>query len=295
MTAMPSIRLPGAVVTLEDEHRYMNLLLRTLEEQLETSDLAAPDEYFLMQDIVRYLHEYPDEVHHPTEDLLFEILVRRKPDARKDVSRLRREHDMLRANTAELLQLLENAAARHTPELAEAVGVEMSKYIGRLRQHMSFEESRLFPAAVQCLAHKDWQAIETRLSAVEDPLFGRAVANDYRLLYEYFMNRANTLSRGATRIGFLQLDLMIASADALETGVTEYFAMLHRHAESLAQESRATLRALLNIRSPGAALAAPVRFALFVGRTGIGVAGDTAGISIRTIKNVVEPLWTESS
>ena len=291
----PAVRLPSAVVTLQDEHRYMNLLLATLEEQLEESDLAAPADYFLMQDIVRYLHEYPDQVHHPTEDLLFDKLVRRKPDARKDVTRLRRDHDKLRANTAELLQSLENAASLHTPESAETVGVELNEYIRRLRRHMRFEETHLFPSAVQCLAYKDWQAIETGLSAIEDPLFGRAVASDFRPLYEYFANRASTLSQGATRIGFLQLDSMIVSADAIEAGVTEYFEMLQQHAEALVQESRNSLRTLLNVRSPGAALAAPVRFAGFVGKTGIGVACDTAGISFRTVKNVVEPLWKGSS
>lgn len=295
MMATSSVRLPSAVVTLQDEHRYMNLLLATLEEQLETADLAAPEDYFLMQDIVRYLHDYPDEVHHPTEDLLFDKLVLRKPDTSRDVARLRRDHDKLSVNTAKLLQSLEDAAARHTPESADTVGAELTEYIGRLRRHMTFEETHLFPIAVRCLAHKDWQAIETRLSAVDDPLFGRAVASDYRLLYEYFANRASTLSREATRINLLQLDSMIAAADAIEIGVTEYFAMLQGHAESLVKESRATLRTLFNVRRPGTALAAPVRFAGFVGRTGISVACDTAGISIRTIRNAVEPLWTDSS
>jgi hemerythrin-like domain-containing protein len=293
--ATPTVKLPSAVVTLQDEHRYMNLLLGTLEEQLETSDLATPEDYFLMQDIVRYLHEYPDAVHHPTEDLLFDKLVRRKPDARKDVTRLRHDHDKLRVNTAELLQSLENAAAKHTSESAETVGVELNEYIRRLRRHMSFEEAHLFPNAVQCLAHKDWQAIETRLSAVEDPLFGRAVASDYRPLYEYFANRASTLSRGATRIGFLQLDSMIVSADAIETGVTEYFAMLQQHAEALVQESRNTMHASFRGKGIGAALAAQVRFARFVGKTGFDIACKTAAISGRTIKNAVEPLWNSAS
>lgn len=293
--ATSAVKLPGAVVTLQDEHRYMNLLLATLEEQLETSDLAAPEDYFLMQDIVRYLHEYPDEVHHPTEDLLFDKLVRRKPDARKDVTRLRRDHDRLRVNTAELLQSLENAASQHTPESAETVGVELNEYIRRLRRHMRFEETHLFPSAVQCMAHKDWQAIETRLSTVEDPLFGRAVASDFRPLYEYFANRASTLSQGATRIGFLQLDSMIVSADAIETGVTEYFEMLQQNAESLVQESRDTIHATFNGRGFGAALAAQVRFAGFVGKMGFDVACKTAAISGRTLKNAVEPLWNSAS
>jgi len=291
----PAIKLPGAVVTLQDEHRYMNLLLVTLEEQLETSDLSAPEEYFLMQDIVRYLHEYPDAVHHPTEDLLFDKLVRRKPDARKDVARLRRDHDKLRVNTAELLQSLDKAAAEHTPESAESVGVELNEYIRRLRRHMRFEETHLFPSAVQCLAHKDWQAIETRLSTVEDPLFGKAVASDYRVLYEYFANRANTLSRGATRIGFLQLDSMIVGADAIETGIAEMIEMLQRHTASLVQESRDTVRKTFSGDGFGSALVAQGSFVGFVGKKGVHVGLDAAGIYLRTLKNVIRPLWNSRS
>ena len=35
MMAVPSIKLPDAIVTLSDEHRYLSLLLDTLEEQLQ--------------------------------------------------------------------------------------------------------------------------------------------------------------------------------------------------------------------------------------------------------------------
>jgi len=293
--APPAVKLPGAIVTLQDEHRYMNLLLETLEEQLQTSYLSAPEEYFLMQDILRYLHEYPDAVHHPTEDLLFDILVRRKPDTEKDVARLRRDHDKLSENTADILQLLDDAAGQHTPEAAEAVCVALNKYIGRLKRHMRFEEAELFPGAVQCLANKDWQAIESRLNAVQDPLFGPAVARDYRVLYEYFADRANTLSRSATRFGFLQLDSMIVSADALEAGFAEMIEMLQRHAESLVQESRDTVHSTFNSGGVGAALAAQARFIGFVGKKGINVACDVAGISARTMKNAAEPLWKSTS
>jgi len=295
MMATPNVKLPGAIVTLQDEHRYMNLLLGTLEEQLQTSDLSTPGEYFLMQDIVRYLHEYPDEVHHPTEDLLFDKLLRRKPESEKDVARLRRDHQKLSENTADILQLLNDAADRQTPETAEAVRVALDKYIGRLRRHMRFEEAQLFPAAVQCLANRDWQAIASRLDAVQDPLFGSTVAQDYRVLYEYFANRANKLSRGATRFGFFQLDSMIVSADAIETGIVEMIDMLRRHAESLLQESRDTVNKTFNGDGLGPALAAQANFMGFVGKKGINVALDAAGIYIRTIKNATEPLWNSES
>lgn len=293
--ATSTVKTPGAIVTLEDEHRYMNLLLGTLEDELQASDLSAPEHYFLMQDIVRYLHEYPDNVHHPTEDLLFEMLVRRKPDAERDVSRLRRDHDKLSENTAEILRLLNDATEERTAELAETVRVTLDKYIGRLRRHMRFEEAHMFPAAVQCLAKKDWQAIESRLDAVQDPLFGSAVARDYRVLYEYFAGRANKLSRGATRFGFSQFDSMIVSADAIETGIAEMVQMLRRHGESLVQESRDTVQKTFNGDGLCPALSAQAGFARFVGRKGINVALDAARIYIRTIKNAAEPLWNSES
>ena len=289
--ASPAVKIPDAIVTLQDEHRYMNLLLETLEEELQASVLSAPEDYFLMQDIVRYLHDYPDAVHHPTEDLLFDKLVRRKPDTKKDVARLRHDHDKLSENTAEIMQLLDDAAEQHTPEAAEAVRVALNQYIGRLRRHMRFEETQLFPGAVQCLANKDWQAIESRLDAVQDPLFGPAVASDYRPLYEYFANRVNKLSRSATQFGFLQLDSMIVSADAIETGITEMIEMLQRHTESLVKESRDTVHDTFKGGSIGAALTTQARFMGLVGKKGVNVAWDAAGIYIKTIKNAAQPLW----
>ncbi|MGI9249185.1 MAG: hemerythrin domain-containing protein [Woeseiaceae bacterium] len=288
---MPAVKFPDAIVTLQDEHRYMNLLLETLEEELQVSGLSAPEDYFLMQDIVCYLHDYPDEVHHPTEDLLFDILVRRKPDTEKDVARLRRDHDKLSENTAEIMQLLDDAAEQHTPEAAETVRGALNKYIGRLRRHMRFEEAELFPGAVQCLANKDWRAIESRLDAVQDPLFGPAVARDYRVLYEYFANRANKLSRGATQFGFLQLDSMIVSADAIETGIAEMIEMLQNHTKSLVQESRDTVQKSLKGDGLSAVLAAQARFVGFVGKKGINVACDTAGIYVKTVRDMVSPYF----
>ena len=77
---VPTVKLPDAIVTLSDEHRYLSLLLETLEEQLNATELTAAADFFLIQDIVHYMHEYTDAVHHPTEDLMFDKLVQRNPD-----------------------------------------------------------------------------------------------------------------------------------------------------------------------------------------------------------------------
>lgn len=237
--AAPAIKLPDAILTLRDEHRYMKLLLDTLEEHVTAANLANAQNYFLIQDIVRYMHEYPDTVHHPTEDLMFDKLVRRNPASEPDVARLRREHDWLTDNTASILHLLDRAAETPSVDAAEAVRKGAAEYIQRLRQHIQFEEDSLFPTAIRSLGSQDWHDIELRLASSQDPLFGSAVGRDYRVLYEFFADRASRLSQQVTRFGFLQLDNMILSADAIETGITEFVALVEEHADTLIREFRA--------------------------------------------------------
>jgi len=285
MMAVPTVKLPDAIVTLSDEHRYLSLLLDTLEEQLQLTDLTSPGDFFLIQDIVHYMYEYTDAVHHPTEDLMFEKLLQRDPDREKDVTYLRRDHNALHKDTARIQKLLDVAAKRRTPEAAEAVRAATKKYVRRLRKHIQFEETELFPSAVRCLANRDWHAIEMSLEAMQDPLFGPTVERDYRVLYEYFTSRADLLSRQMTRFSFLQLDNMILSADAVETGIAEMWRLLQQNADSLAQEFKYVTAKSLDGRGVAAALALQAGYAGFVGTTAIEVSSEAASIYVRTLKS----------
>ncbi len=288
----PGVRLPAAIVTLSDEHRYMNLLVETLDEHLENMQEPARGDYFLMQDIVRYMHDYSDQVHHPTEDLMFDRLVARNPARKKDVARLRREHGFLDKNTNELMELLEVAAERCTTEDAKAVHDAAGTYIHRLRKHMRFEESELFPSATRCLTSKDWHGIEARLAASDDPLFGGSVQRDYRVLYEYFADRTENVSRKVTNYGFLQLDNMIVSADAIESGVLEIWEMLRQHGSALGQEFREVSERSSDGRGIAARIALHAGYAGTVGKTALTAGGSAAGIYFKTLKSAAVSFFT---
>lgn len=289
----PAIKLPDAITTLTDEHRYMTLLLETLDEELQTADPKIAEDFFLMQDIVRYLHEYSDAVHHPTEDIMFGKLLMRDPSLKKDVDRLLHDHELLTANTAEILELLNSAAAQQTPEASEAVRASTAKYTTRLRKHMRLEESVVFPRAIQCLANKDWHAIESRLEATDDPLFGANVGRDYRLLYEYFSDRADSVSQRLTKQGFLQLDSMIVTIDAFEMGLVEFWDMLQDRVEALSKECRETREQTFGGHGIATAIGAQLQFATFLGKTVFDVGSDSAGIYFRTLKEMVRPFFSE--
>ncbi len=283
-------RLPEAVVTLKDEHRYLELLLQTIDEKLEHVDSAGTGDYFLLRDIVRYMHEYPDVAHHPTEDLMFERLVKRNPAMKKDVARLQRDHERLAKDTAKLLELLRAASERRTPATIGKVRAAADKYAASLRRHMEVEEQMMFPEAVRCLSHADWKSVQRNLEATEDPLFGKAVQRDYRALYEFFNNRASSLSRRLTNAGFLQLDGMIVSADALERGIGEMWELLRDHGESVLRESRDTVDKTFDGRGLASICSVQVRYAGFLGKTLLDVGSSAFGIGFRTARNVAVPL-----
>ena len=282
--------LPNAVVTLSDEHRYMSLLLDTLAGQVQMPDPVATSDYYLLQDIVRYMHEYPDVAHHPTEDVMFTLLVKRDPSVKDDIERLLQDHARLSENTAELIELIDRAAEKKTASALAAARSAVERYVERLRAHMQFEETVIFPRATACLARRDWDSIDSHLIALEDPLFGPAVGSDYRVLYEYFSHRARDTSRRLTKRGFLQLDSFIMSADALEAGLADFIDLWRTHYSNIARESRQAAETPESW-SPTAAIASKFRFGVFLTREVTQASGAAVNLYFRTLWNMTAPFF----
>jgi hypothetical protein len=150
---------------------------------------------------------------------------------------------------------------------------------------MQFEEAELFPSAVRCLGSKDWHGIDMRLESARDPLFGPTVQHDYRVLYEYFADRTEHLSQQMTNFGFLQLDNMILSTDAIETGIADMWDMLQENVDSLAQEFKDAMDKSFDGRSVFSALTVQAGYAGFAGKTACDIGSKAARIYFKTLKN----------
>ncbi len=68
-------------------------------------------------------------------------------------------------------------------DVREGLDIAGSAYIRALREHMLKEERKLFPLAKVVLTKEDWQVIDKEVVAIEDPLFGAAIADEYQRLY----------------------------------------------------------------------------------------------------------------
>ena len=167
--------------------------LDLLESEILAIEVGKTPDYPLLQDIMRYMTQYPDRFHHPKEDVVFAYIVKRDPEARADVDRLSKEHVSISSAGQKFDRLLRTTDF-DSVGVREQLGTSGFAYIRALRAHMLTEETKLFPLAMAVLTKKDWQLIDEEVNATDDPLFGTTIAEEYQQLYQLIADRTETIS-----------------------------------------------------------------------------------------------------
>ncbi len=174
--------MSDVIAALNRDHANIAKLLELLESEILAIEVGKTPDYPLLQDIMRYMTQYPDRFHHPKEDLIFAQLLKRAPGTRADVDELLEEHISIGLSCQEFNRLLGTSGV-DSVDVREQLGTSGSAYIRALREHMLKEERKLFPLTKVLLTKEDWQVIDEEIDAIEDPLFGAAIADEYQRLY----------------------------------------------------------------------------------------------------------------
>ena len=151
--------MTGSMVTQwHAEHRQFEALLVRLQNELDVFAVGERPNYALMMEILTYLTDYCDRVHHPREDAAFERLERRSPELALPLARLRQEHRVI-AHAGEILRghlasILDGAmVSRAQVEVAAAT------YLVYYRRHIAQEEQEILGRAQAMLSPQDWEAV----------------------------------------------------------------------------------------------------------------------------------------
>jgi len=172
-----------AIDQLGRDHRNMRILLDIVEEEMNAYQAGQVPDFDLLEKIAEYALHYPDLVHHPMEDLIFERLVMRDSGAKAIIGHLVEEHKRLAELTRRFAAAIGNVA--HDVELPrEWLASLVSEYLLANRLHMQAEEKHFLPRAMAVLTEEDWASIDERLLRVDDPVFGERVADAFLLLHE---------------------------------------------------------------------------------------------------------------
>jgi hemerythrin-like domain-containing protein len=166
---------------LLEEHRNIEKLLVVLEQELEVFDHSEPPDYEILRAIIEYFQDYPEDYHHPKEDIVFEKLKLRDPAAVKRIGDVEAEHQVEAERLQRFAQAVDDIlAGREYPR--QSFHNVVQEFIEHQRQHMHKEEQLLFPAAVKALQPDDWAGIDARMSNRKDPLFDDAVETKFTAL-----------------------------------------------------------------------------------------------------------------
>ena len=172
---------------LEQEHRAMDKLLDALERQVATIERGGTPDYDIIQGVMDYCLTFPDLHHHPNEDLVYRQLARLDPAAAAGVGDLLEEHAALAEGTRRL-----SAAVRSVLDEAEMPRDALLKlareFLGHHRRHIAREDENFFPVARARLSAEDWAAIEAKLGAGHDPLFGGTVDQRFANLRKHILD-----------------------------------------------------------------------------------------------------------
>ena len=188
---MKSFQIPDVIAALDRDHANIAKLLELLESEILAIEVGKTPDYSLLQDIMRYLNEYPDQFHHPLENLIFAQLERRDPKTRDAVGILVAEHINISV-AGQNFNILLRTSNVDSVRVRERLRIEGFAYIRALREHMAEEERKMFPLAMEVLTKEDWQIVGKKANAITDPLFGDVIAEDYQELYKLIIERTES-------------------------------------------------------------------------------------------------------
>ncbi len=176
----------------------MATIIDLIVRELDAVEGGKSMDLELVEDALAYVTAYPDACHHPTEDVVFARLGSILPQASLEIEALRREHVQLIASARAML-----AAVRAVEEDALVTRAELLEtgraYVDTLKRHMDKEEVGLFRLAAEHLDAADWTSIAAAIDALDDPLFGPAVARDHRRLWQRITAHATRSARPSDR------------------------------------------------------------------------------------------------
>jgi hemerythrin-like domain-containing protein len=155
------------------EHGNLSKLLGLIEDQVALAAAGQRMDEELLRLASEYFADYPDRCHHPKEDLVYELLGLRAPDAcaglRDVIADHRKLHELARAFAAAVQR------PPGEPDGAESRAREvMLEFTGHYRRHIRLEEEQFFRLAEQRLSTDDWDSLDFTMFEQDDPLFDHA-------------------------------------------------------------------------------------------------------------------------
>ena len=168
---------------LHDDHINISRLLNLIDQKVEKLKSGERPDYMLLCDAIRFIADHAEQHHHPKEDIMYAFFAKRNPELDKLTGECITEHEALKGCGHRLLDAIEDIM-HDTVVPVDVLVKKLELFIGTEREHINFEEGRVFPAITRVADQADWQALDASIPKVKDPLFGENITQEYNYLHK---------------------------------------------------------------------------------------------------------------
>ena len=166
---------------LREDHRNMTVVLNLMDGLVEQMEAGKDPDFELFDEIMRYMTIYPDAVHHPKEDIVYEQLRSKRPDLAEDLDHVPDDHSDIAHLGSSLRDDVEavnaGAAVRREKMIEDTVA-----YVRRLRNHIQWEEADLFKRIDKMLEAESHNVDISKIGHIKDPVFELEIEAGFRRL-----------------------------------------------------------------------------------------------------------------
>jgi len=166
---------------LRDDHRNMAAVLDILESAVKKTSEGKDPDFELFSEIMRYMTVYPDAVHHPKEDVVYERLRSERPDLADGMEDVADDHRAIAELGSRLRDDVEAIIAGAAVRREKLID-DTSEYVQRLRTHMAWEEDDLFERVDEMLDTEPLEFDVTEYEHIKDPVFELEIESGFRRL-----------------------------------------------------------------------------------------------------------------
>lgn len=175
---------------LEEDHRRFRRYLVWLTDEIEAFGRGNDVDYFFLRMLARYFSEYPDELHHKKEDIIYAALTNKLRYARVPLANLHAEHEALSIRAGRFREIIHDIV--NDQELPRArVVIEAREYKAQLGNHMMNEDVALFAPARKHLIASDWDAVNCAIADLYAKKINFDKARSVRELERHIEARSN--------------------------------------------------------------------------------------------------------
>lgn len=174
---------------MRTEHMNLLRLLHLLEQQMQSFSRGDTADFELIGELLDYLGNYFERLHHPKEEAMMDRLGERVPELATQLAQMKDEHEHLAGLLHRFTATMDDIVMGSDLMSRDGVTTMAEELVNLNREHIKHEEQLVFPRALASLRERDWQEIESVAPEARDPLFGNEVQEQYQNLFRNLLNQ----------------------------------------------------------------------------------------------------------